>query len=80
MVFTSGPSEGCEKGKGTMAMMSPADTAKIYEFPAGGRKSGGRRFEQSATIADIRPKQVLTVDYSNWYHDEAIREEQKPKS
>ncbi len=63
-----------------MAMMSPAGTAKIFEFPAGGRNLGGRRFEQSATIADIRPKQVLTVDYSNWYHDEAVREEQTPKS
>jgi Protein of unknown function (DUF2735) len=63
-----------------MAIMVPADTAKIYEFPAGGRKLGGRRFEQSATVADFRPKQVLTVDYSSWYHDEAVREEQKPKS
>lgn len=80
MLVASGPIEVCEKGKGTMAMMSPADTAKIIEFPAGGRKLGGRRFEQSATITDIRPMQVLTVDYSNWYHDEAVREEQKPKS
>ncbi|WP_276119135.1 DUF2735 domain-containing protein [Pararhizobium qamdonense] len=63
-----------------MATMSSAGTATIYEFPAGGRKLGGRRFEQSATVADIRPKQVLTVDYSGWYHDEAMREDQKPKS
>jgi hypothetical protein len=57
-----------------MAMMTPAETAKIYEFPAGGGKLSGRRFEH------FRPKHVLTVDYSNWYHDEAIREDQKPKS
>jgi hypothetical protein len=63
-----------------MAMMSAADTAKIYEFPAGGRKLGGRRFEKAATVADFRPKPVMVVDYSNWYHDEAIREEQAPKS
>ena len=63
-----------------MAVMSQADTAKIFEFPAGGRKLGGRRFDQSATVSEIRPKHVLTVDYSGWYHDEAMREEQKPKS
>jgi hypothetical protein len=63
-----------------MAMTSPADTAKIYEFPAGGRKLGGRRFEKAATVADFRPKQIMVVDYSSWYHDEAIREEQTPKS
>lgn len=63
-----------------MAMISRGETAKIYEFPAGGRKLGGRRFEQGGTIADFRPRPVMVVDYSNWYHEEALREEQGPKS
>ncbi|MDW5315403.1 DUF2735 domain-containing protein [Rhizobium sp. PL01] len=63
-----------------MAMISTAETAKIFEFPAGGRKLGARRFEQAATVSNLRPKQVLVVDYSNWYHEEAMREEQTPKS
>ncbi|WP_349437215.1 DUF2735 domain-containing protein [Pararhizobium sp. A13] len=63
-----------------MAMISTGETAKIYEFPAGGRKLGGRRFEQAGTVTDFRPKPVLAVDYSNWYHEEALREEQTPKS
>jgi hypothetical protein len=63
-----------------MAMISTGETAKLYEFPAGGRKLGGRRFEQAGTVTDFRPKQILTVDYSSWYHEEALREEQTPKS
>jgi Protein of unknown function (DUF2735) len=63
-----------------MAMISTGETAKLYEFPAGGRKLGGRRFEQAGTVTDLRPKQILTVDYSSWYHEEALREEQTPKS
>jgi hypothetical protein len=41
---------------------------------------GARSFEQAATIADIAAEAGSHGDYSNWYHDEAIREEQKPKS
>lgn len=63
-----------------MAMISTGETAKIYEFPVGGSKLGGRRFEQAGMVTDFRPKQILTVDYSNWYHEEALREEQTPKS
>lgn len=63
-----------------MAMISTGETAKIYEFPAGGRKLGGRRFEQAGTVTDFRPRQFPLVDYSNWYHEEALREEQAPKS
>lgn len=63
-----------------MAMISTGETAKLYEFPTGGRKLGGRRFEQAGTVTDFQPKQILTVDYSSWYHEEALREEQTPKS
>ncbi|MCV9962785.1 DUF2735 domain-containing protein [Pararhizobium sp. BT-229] len=63
-----------------MAMISTGETAKIFEFPVGGRNLGGRRFDQPGTVAEFRPKPVLVVDYSNWYHEEALRDEQTPKS
>ncbi|MBW9063641.1 DUF2735 domain-containing protein [Rhizobium herbae] len=63
-----------------MAMISAGETATIFEFPAGGRKLGGRRFDQAGTVTDFRAKQLPVVDYSNWYHEEALREEQAPKS
>lgn len=63
-----------------MAVISTGETAKIFQFPAGGRKLGARRFDKPATVADFQPKPVMVVDYHGWYHDEAVREEQKPKS
>ncbi|WP_438750231.1 DUF2735 domain-containing protein [Pararhizobium sp. O133] len=63
-----------------MAITSTGETAKIVQFPAGGRKLGGRRFDKAATVAEFQPKHVMVVDYHSWYHDEAVREEQKPKS
>ncbi|HTO32793.1 MAG TPA: DUF2735 domain-containing protein [Pararhizobium sp.] len=63
-----------------MAVTSTGETATIFQFPAGGRKLGGRRFEKAATVSDFQPKPVMVVDYHSWYHDEAVREEQKPKS
>ncbi|WEZ84520.1 DUF2735 domain-containing protein [Rhizobium sp. 32-5/1] len=63
-----------------MAVSSSGVSAQIFEFPIGGRKFGRRRFEQSGTIAEFKPKPVMVLDYSNWYHEEAMREEQTPKS
>jgi len=63
-----------------MAVNSMGISAQIFEFPIGGRNFGRRRFEQTGTISEFKPKPVMVVDYSNWYHDEAMREDQKPKS
>jgi hypothetical protein len=61
-----------------MAIVSSGGGATIHQFPAG-RNLGRRRFEQPATVVDIRLVPMATVDYSSWYHDEAIREEQAPQ-
>jgi hypothetical protein len=52
-------------------------SAKIYQFPTGGRAAlGGRRYGETTT--DTAAAQVTTADCSDsWYHAAAI-EEAKP--
>jgi uncharacterized protein DUF2735 len=52
-------------------------SARIYQFPAGGRSAlGGRRYGETTTETSASP--VVTADCSDsWYHAAAI-EEAKP--
>jgi hypothetical protein len=54
-------------------------SAKIYQFPAGGRAAlGGRRYGETATVTDFAGPGVILADCSgSWYHAAAI-EESKP--
>ena len=54
-------------------------SARIYQFPAGGRAAlGGRRFGETSTATDAATSQVNTAACSeSWYHAAAI-EEAKP--
>jgi hypothetical protein len=52
-------------------------TAKIYQFPAGGRSAlGGRRYDETGSASDIaaapRFNEALCSD--SWYHEAAIRD------
>jgi hypothetical protein len=51
-------------------------SAKIYQFPAGGRSAlGGRRYEETKTAADLAPTPVSeAAGGSGWYHEAAIQE------
>ncbi|WP_322515974.1 DUF2735 domain-containing protein [Rhodopseudomonas palustris] len=49
-------------------------TAKIYQFPVGGRGSLARR---QPAVADTGSRNVVTS--SSWYHEAAMLEEQAPK-
>ncbi|MGE5158906.1 MAG: DUF2735 domain-containing protein [Gemmatimonas sp.] len=51
-------------------------SAKIYQFPVGGRAAlGGRRYgESKAAIEQKMPGAAETVCSGSWYHEEAIRE------
>jgi len=51
-------------------------SAKIYQFPAGGRSAlGGRRYEETKTAADLASTQVSeAASGSGWYHEAAIQE------
>jgi hypothetical protein len=56
-------------------------SAKIYQFPAGGRSAlGGRRYEETETagndLATSRPNE--TACSSGWYHEAAIQESNEP--
>ncbi|HUN99419.1 MAG TPA: DUF2735 domain-containing protein [Bradyrhizobium sp.] len=56
-------------------------SAKIYQFPAGGRAAlGGRRFGEDKPAADLTASPIAeAADCSeSWYHQAAIREA-KPK-
>ncbi len=55
-------------------------SAKIYQFPAGGRAAlGGRRHDETKT-ADRPGSRASTKPpaASSWYHEAAIQEESKP--
>jgi hypothetical protein len=51
-------------------------SAKIYQFPAGGRAAlGGRRYGETANATNLAALPVNTADCSgSWYHEAAIRE------
>jgi hypothetical protein len=51
-------------------------SAKIYQFPAGGRAAlGGRRYEENRTAGDLASSRVSEVaSGSGWYHEAAIQE------
>ena len=54
-------------------------SAKIYQFPEGGRAAmSGHRATANAATA-YAPQIVSEATYGSWYHDEAIRESQQAK-
>jgi len=56
-----------------MATIAPLDTAKIYEFPAGGRASPNRSAKRSA--ARPASAKIVRAEYGGaWYHEAAIKD------
>ena len=55
-------------------------SAKIYQFPAGGRAAlGGRRYGEARIATDVASLHLSEAVYGgNWYHEAAI-EESKPR-
>lgn len=51
-------------------------SARIYQFPAGGRAAlGGRRYEETGTASDLASSRASEVAVGGaWYHDAAIQE------
>jgi hypothetical protein len=51
-------------------------SAKIYQFPAGGRAAlGGRRYEETEAVTDLASSPVNEADCSgSWYHEAAIQD------
>jgi hypothetical protein len=51
-------------------------SAKIYQFPAGGRSAADRRrYEETRSATDLASSRVSEVACSDaWYHEAAIQE------
>ena len=50
------------------------ESARIYQFPVGGR-AGYNRFRKHATVtAETHAAPLPQVDFDSWYHQEAIVE------
>jgi hypothetical protein len=51
-------------------------SAKIYQFPAGGRAAlGGRRYDETKAVTEFAEPAVNLADCSgSWYHAAAILE------
>ena len=52
------------------------ESAKIYQFPAGGRAALGGRSYGEAKSALETPRVSEAMCSGSWYHEEAIRESQ----
>ena len=50
-------------------------SARIYQFPQGGRAAlGGRRYGEAETTKQTAPDLQPSICSGSWYHEEAIRE------
>ena len=52
-------------------------SARIYQFPAGGRAAlGGSRYEETKTATDLAASRINETACSSscWYHEAAIQE------
>jgi len=50
-------------------------SARIYQFPAGGRSApGGRRQSETSPIDRTAPVVTEALCSDSWYHEEAIQE------
>jgi Protein of unknown function (DUF2735) len=51
-------------------------SARIYQFPAGGRAAlGGRRLGETRAIDQSTPRVNEAMCSDSWYHEEAIQQE-----
>jgi hypothetical protein len=55
------------------------ESARIYQFPAGGRAAlGGKRYDEFKPAAAHASSRVYEAACSgSWYHEEAIREAER---
>lgn len=50
----------------------PKTSAKIYQFPVGGRRALADKRDDNKTASEVRSPAIMFG--SGWYHDEAIQE------
>jgi hypothetical protein len=50
-------------------------SAKIYQFPAGGRSAlGGRRYDETKSTTEAGSSGISEACAGSWYHEAAIQE------
>lgn len=55
-------------------------SARIYQFPVGGRSAmGGHRHDEIKTAAELASSRVSEAASGAWYHEAAIQESQPSK-
>ena len=58
-----------------MSAIHNEGSAKIYQFPVGGRAGlGGRSYAEAQPTIENAPRVNEVVCSGSWYHEEAIRE------
>jgi hypothetical protein len=58
------------------------ESARIYQFPAGGRAAlGGKRYDEfkSPTALQASSRVIEAACSGSWYHEEAIREAERER-
>lgn len=62
-----------------MTMTSYGGSAKIYEFPKGGRASlTSRREDPKSAAVPVAPRFADAAFGGSWYHEEAVRDAERP--
>lgn len=62
-----------------MTMTSYGGSAKIYEFPKGGRAGLADRREEARGVAPSTAPRFADIAFGgSWYHEEAVREGDRP--
>jgi len=63
-----------------MTQTSQFGTAKIYQFPQGGRAALADRRDPAKRVVEFAKARAATVAAGDcWYHEEAIREADRPR-
>lgn len=58
-----------------MSAILSEGSAKIYQFPTGGRSGlGGRSYAEAQSAIESAPRVSEIVCSGSWYHEEAIKE------
>jgi hypothetical protein len=62
-----------------MAMSLSHESAKIHQFPSGGRaaRDDRRSRETTSPLGQSMPRVSETICSGSWYHEEAIQEERR---
>ena len=56
------------------------ESAKIYQFPAGGRSALGGRRHETKPATDFTAPRVANVALGNaWYHDAAVQDAERAR-